>query len=341
MAADTLAKVGGFLATYTGLKAACNVVRTIGPFLLSQWEEASKAYTEHKARLALVETGKELLSKELADLAEVKKGLLEDYVGSTPRQRIRIEQDLDFVEGRIRQQNIGLQALANLKVTSDCEARQDAPPAGTEEPTISPHWMDKFNELARARNEDWRASLLARALAVEAAAPGKVSPRALWLLGTLEEKLFRDFQAMLDVCVELAGELLIPRVVDFGSQKISAGPEGRQAAIGELLFRLTEIGILGDHLTSQHSIQKGSRVLARYDSEHFIIEVSKGDLVTCGILLTSLGSSVASFCERTPNAHGKEIFLAWIQSLDKTSLTVTPVEPAGQDGYKILGPSLV
>lgn len=338
MADDKLAKVGGFPAIYSGLKAVWSVVKTTGPFVLSQWEEASKAYTEHKARLALVETGKELLRKELADLAEVKKGLFEDYVGATPKKRIRIEQDIEFIEGRIRQQNIGLQALAHLRDVPECEAGQETPPGASEEPTISPHWMDKFNELARARNEEWRANLLARALAAEATSPGEVSPRALWLLGTLEEKLFRDFQALLDVCTELSGTLLVPKVGDFLTQTI---PGLQEVTISHLLYRLSDLGVLGDHLTTTMTHRIGARTCARYDREQFIIDVTKVDLVIRGIPLTTIGSSVASFCERTPNILGKAIFDAWIQGLDKTSFTVTPVERAGQDLFKIIGPPLV
>jgi Protein of unknown function (DUF2806) len=71
----------------------------------------------------------------------------------------------------------------------------DKPQEEFSQPVISDHWIDKFNQLARSKNEEWRQDLLSRALAAEAANPGSISPRALWLIGTLEEDKFQAFSA--------------------------------------------------------------------------------------------------------------------------------------------------
>src|SRR5436190_1007516 len=66
------------------------------------------------------------------------------------------------------------------------------------------------SELARAHNETWREDLLARALATESASPGSVSPRALWLLGTLEASQFTAFAAILNLASRIDDALIIP-----------------------------------------------------------------------------------------------------------------------------------
>ena len=55
-------------------------------------------------------------------------------------------------------------------------------------------------------------------------------------------------------------------------------------------------------------------------------------------MLSGLGVSVASFCERKPNPLGKEILEAWFKSLDKTQHTITPAVPVGPNQYSKIGP---
>ena len=65
-------------------------------------------------------------------------------------------------------------------------------------------WYDHFEDFARKRAEPWRMDLLARALAAEQQAPGRICLRTLWTIGMLEEQQFHMFSAYLDNCAWLA-----------------------------------------------------------------------------------------------------------------------------------------
>ena len=170
--------------TVSSGKTAFNIVKSIGPFLISQSEIVSDSYVKHQAKLASVEIGKELIIDEAKTLNDVRKQLLTKFTESNAEDRIRIKKDIEYIEGNLRQLNIGQKALSYLPPPKDKKTEDQT------SPEIIPHWMDKFNELARVRNEPWREELLARALATEASSSGTIMPRALWLIGTLEEHLF-------------------------------------------------------------------------------------------------------------------------------------------------------
>ena len=165
--------------TVSSGKTAFNIVKSIGPLLISQSEIVSDSYVKHREKLASVEIRKELIIDEAKTLNEVRKQLLTKFTESNAEDRIKIKKDIEYIEGNLRQLNLGQKALSYLPPPKD-EQSEDQTSL-----EITPHWMDKFNELARIRNEPWREELLARALATEASTPGVVTPRALWLIGTL------------------------------------------------------------------------------------------------------------------------------------------------------------
>ena len=178
--------------------------------------------------------------------------------------------------------------------------------------------MDKFSELARAHNEPWREDLLARALAAESAFPGTVSPRALWLLGTLEERVFNAFATLLDLASSLAGGLMIPHHQSFANRSIPNCSLGENVSIGNLIYQLDEVGLFADALTTSRTARKDSAFMAGYGSTSFVVRCIGEDLAISGVIPTGLGASLASFYQPKHNPLGKEIFDAWITSLDKT-----------------------
>jgi hypothetical protein len=178
---DKLAKAAGVS------KAIWNTVQAVGPYTVAQWDRASQAHARHRARIAMVEVGKDFLKEELAAYAAVKKDLLAEYGEATPKRKLQIQQDLEYLDRKQRQVSVGLLAIGYASTLGVDIPRSAG--AGTEQRDISPHWIDRFNELAQLRNEEWRENLLGRALAAESASPGAVTPRALWFLGTVEENM--------------------------------------------------------------------------------------------------------------------------------------------------------
>jgi hypothetical protein len=185
--------------------------------------------------------------------------------------------------------------------------------------------MDKFAELARMRNEPWREDLLAHALATESSSPGTVSPRALWLIGTLEEDAFNAFATLLDLCSFIGGGLMIPNYDKFDRRKIPECPLGNDFVIGSLLYRLDEVGLFTDPITTTRNFQRGNQFLATYGTKRFIVTCTGSDLSVGGAIPTRLGDSIASFYQAKHNPLGQDIFDTWIDSLDKSKFPIQPI----------------
>jgi len=299
-------------------KSAWNIVKSVGPFLVAQSDKASEAFTRHKARITSVEIAKELIVDEAKKLNDVKKQLLEKYAESDFSDKLRIKQNLEFLDASMNQLNIAKKALLYLpKPTKEKENK---------EPTkeISPHWMDKFNELARARNEQWRQELLARALAREASIPGSVIPRALWLIGTLEEDLFHAFACILDLCSSIGQNLIIPnpKYSKVSEREIPNCVFGDKTVIGNLIFMLENVGVLADPSTTQISFPKDAKILACYFGKRYIIKCRHDELKIRAITTSRIGQSIACFYQRKYNKLGEEIFQSWIESLNKDKFEV-------------------
>jgi len=132
-----------------------------------------------------VEVLRDLLKSEIETRSAIRRTLLEKFIAAPDEERVRIERDLEYVDGVTRQLNVVAKSLSY-------GSTGESPPEKTREKPkqVEDHWIDRFNELARKRNEEWRSELLARALAEEAANPGSVSPRALWLIGSMGAPTF-------------------------------------------------------------------------------------------------------------------------------------------------------
>ncbi len=219
-----------WLETISGIgQKTWNTIRAVGPFLLSQSDKASETFQRHLGRLAEAEALKELLKGEVETRTVSPDPAEERYIAAPPEERVRIEQDIEHVDGITRQLNIASKSL------SYGTEETVPPPPPTEKPKpIEDHWLDRFNELARKRNEEWRNELLARALAKETASPGTVSPRALWLIGNMEHSLFTALSELLDLCV-----WTWPKVPHFyHTQRFKRFSVGHTAQTQALLARL-------------------------------------------------------------------------------------------------------
>ncbi len=325
-----VAKTGGAIAAAAGTgKAVWNTIKAVGPYTVAQWDLASLAYSKHNARLAMVEAGKDFLKQELSNCADVSKELMSDYVAATPKKKLQIQNDLEFINQRTRQISIGILAIGYMPSNADDteEVKNEV------QQEISTHWMDKFNDLARANNEPWREQILARALAAESVNPGSVSPRALWYLGTLEEPIFKAFATILDLCILIGNHLAIPNSNKYNNRNVPDSLHDKVSTIGGLLYMLNETGFLAESSTGAIVFEEGKRI-ATYGAEHYLLACIPGEtLEVRGILLSGLGQAIVSFCERSPRVLGFEIMKAWFESLDKRKHTTAPVVRIGSEWY--------
>ena len=92
---------------------------------------------------------------------------------------------------------------------------------------------------------------------------------------------------------------------------------------------LDEIGVLADSSSTKLTFRKGTQFIARYFEHVYLIECKEKDLSVGGNIPTGIGISIDSFYEQKFNELGKEIFLKWIEGLDKSKLNITNIAEQG------------
>lgn len=245
-------------------KSALRIMKSIGPFVIAQSQQVSENFAQHQLRLAQVEAAKQFMLAEAGALVNARAQLRERYFTATEIERIALRRDIEEIECEIRRLQTVNAALEKLPHEPADEAKSDVNP---DQIQISGHWLDKFNDFAKAKNEKLRQDLLSSALAMEAQSPGSISPRVLWIIGTMDEYLFHAFAALLDVSTRVGDKYIVPNHQPFNDRPISHCELGREVAIGNLLFILGDLGLIGDVITNELVFPEGTRVLAEYGYE--------------------------------------------------------------------------
>lgn len=296
-------------------KALVRLVKLLGPLMLSQSEKGSKAYAAHLLRLAEVQAAREFMVAEANSLADARARLRERYYEAPPDERIRLRRDIEETERDIRRLHIASDAFD--KISADHPDLAKESDTDLHDVHISPHWLDKFNEFARARNEPWRSDLLSTALALEAKNPGAIGVTALWLIGTIDKSIFDAYASVLDLSVNLGGRNghLIPKYGrGFDDHPIPYCALGPNLTIPHLLFMLTDLGVIGDPLSSKKTFPADGVFLAQYGHRRVAL-IAKQTFVVSAIVPTQLGEAIAKLYTPQPNLLGQEIFEKWINSL--------------------------
>lgn len=179
--------------------------------------------------------------------------------------------------------------------------------------------MDKFNEYARANNEEWRKDLLSKALAMEAENPGFIGPRALWTIGTIDEYLFHAFASLLDISSNIGEKDIIPTsaVMLYQKEPIPNCKLGKDKATANLVFLLSDSGLIGDPITSELYVESDKEIVATYGDNTSILNTKK-ELVIRGVIPTVLGITISKLYTSKPNELGLKIFNTWLESIDET-----------------------
>ena len=302
-------------------KAVWRIVKAAGPLLISQFTTLSEAYAKHQLRLAEVEAIKELMVAEARTIAEVRKKLIDKYIDAQPEDRLRLRQDIEMAEKDLRQLGVYQKAIEHIPESQAAAAAQTQSTETLDPPDEFRAWLDTFNEYARKQNEPWRVDLLARALALESETPGVLGQRALWFIGTVDEKSFHAFAALLDVALNIGNGYVIPNHGTFIERPIPTCALGETFQVGQVLFLLSDLGLIGDLLTSQKSFPLNNLVIISYGS-HRLVGITTQELRFNGVILTSLGDTIARLYQPKMNALGVEIYTSWVKSIRDSSLKV-------------------
>ena len=300
-------------------KSTLRIIKSVGPLVISQSIRASDSYAEHQLKMAKVEAARQFMLDEVKSFADIRNSLRTRFYDANPEERIRLKRDIEETEREIRRLNIFTKALDHLPSPEIDETKSESvTDADIDGSSISAHWMDKFNEYARAQNEDWRQELLAKALALEAQKPGFVGPRALWVIGTIDDYLFHAFASLLDASTNIGGDvLIIPNHLSFNDKPIPNCILGPKITIGALTFMLSDLGLIGDTLTAQTVIDENAKFLALYGKKVTEVRLKK-KLTISGIIPTSLGATLAKLYTPIPNNLGLEIYNKWLESLGES-----------------------
>jgi hypothetical protein len=295
--------------------AIWRIMKAAGPLLLAQSTKLSEEYARHRLRLAEVDAMKELMIGEARTNTEIRKKLIEKYIDAAPEDRLRLRQDIEMVEKDLRQLGVYQKAIEYLPDGQTSSTIEDL---GQSDKFIA--WIDRFNEYARKQNEPWRVDLLARALALEASSTSVVGQRALWFIGTVDEIAFHSFAAVLDIAPKIDGDHTIPER-HYIDSAIPTCFLGADYTLGGVLYLLDDLGLIGDMASTIRTYESGESIEGSYAAHRFTAVV-KQRLYIQGVILTSLGNTIAKLYEPKVNDLGLKIYTSWLNQI-RGSIEVT------------------
>jgi len=139
----------------------------------------------------------------------------------------------------------------------------------------------------------------------------------LWIIGTIDEYLFHAYASLLDISTILAGSHLIPNHQQFNEKPIPNCILGSDQAIGNLVFMLSDLGLIGDTLSSERQLPENGQLTVVYDKKVTLLKM-KQKLSVKGIIPTVLGEAIAKLYTSKPNELGVEIYSKWLDSINDT-----------------------
>jgi hypothetical protein len=302
-------------------RAARNLLASIGPFLISQWQPLSDRWKKHKDRMTVADAGKQLITLEVETYAAIRRTLLAKLALASPEERFDIRKRLQDLDAETRCLEIvrnAFDAVPECNSTLSLPAADTSTSAAADEPPpiphpIDPHWYDEFSSLARRHNEPWRAALLSKMLAKEACEPGTISARLLWLVGTMEERTFEVFAAVLSVSAKLGEDtpfIAEPTNLNDKTHDFTIGGKVRSYTLGALRFLLGDTGLLGSS-DSFRIFSPKTLYTCIYGPEKITFVCSTQQNVH-GVLVTELGRSLSTLClPSPPHPLGIALFERW------------------------------
>jgi hypothetical protein len=307
-------------ATVNDNKWTTRVMRALGP-LISLSQEASEKYAEHQMRLAKVEVAKESMLLEVRMYADIKKQLVEEFVKAEQAERLHIRKKIKEIDQEVRKIGVYQQAVNVLETTPQETSPQLLLENNQQQEDAYTAWIDTFNDYAKKQNEPWRQDLLAKALAKEATHPGSIGQRALWFIGTIDERSFNAFAALLNVSISIAGSYVLPNQGEHLEKVVSTAVLGAEMKLGNVIFQINDLGLIGDLMSTQKIFQQEAILPISYGTSHALIQL-KQELRISGVILTSLGDTIASMYKPQIDPLGSEIYAKWLETVKATPCTV-------------------
>jgi hypothetical protein len=292
-----------------------------GPYLIAQSDTASQRWADHKGKVASIEALASLMLEEGKSAAHVKEELIKQLVGADAVKAAQIRATMREVDASIRTVHVLSRATQELN--------RLPPVAGDftgEERELNAHWADRFFQLARDQNEEWRVGLLAKALAIETSEPGSLDLEVLWTIGTLSEKSFHALAHVLDVSVDTNDGPFIPYVSAqlFAETEVSDCLVKNCHQYGHILLVLTECGLL--HNPGPGGPVKDFQINEiekfRYSSRTVRAKTTKSTNLN-GFILTSTGRSLAKLYAPKEIPLGLKIYEDFIARLPLYGFEIT------------------
>ena len=296
------------------------IMRALGPLVTSLSKEASEKYAEHLKRLADVEVAKESMLLEVRMYADLKKQLMEKFINATPVERFQIRNDIEEIDKEARKIGVYQQAVEVIENIPEQNRSQLTLEHSQHEDAYTA-WIDTFNEYAKKQNEPWRQALLAQALAKEATNPGSIGQRALWFIGTIDQRSFNAFAALLNVSISIGGSYVLPNQEAFLEKPIATAALGYNVTLGNVVFLINDLGLIGDLMTSQRIFPSGALFAVSYGKSNAQIQI-KQELRISGVILTPLGEIIAQMYKPEVDSLGKEVYEKWIETAKTTPCDV-------------------
>lgn len=308
-------------ASMESFKTVSKLLKSLGPRFISMSAHGSQALINHKIKEGTAEVFIDQLKDESKCLVNVMEKLRAKWIDANDLERIRINQDIDYISKKqklILVTDLAVQEINRLdkieepasgkllSITKDSESNQ----------CISESWMDRFEEIASKNNEPWRQQLLAAAISRESKNSGTISPRVLWLIGTLEERAFRLFSTLLELTSSFDGVLIIPsdgEYNDYNSIPTNVvGIDSVPLTVGHIQYELGDIGLLASSETTL-SFLPNSRVFLSAKNAKFLLHCVQ-ELNVHAVHFSRLGNVLASLCEISRSEQSDTLLIKFVAS---------------------------
>ncbi|HBZ7767111.1 TPA: DUF2806 domain-containing protein [Klebsiella variicola subsp. variicola] len=279
-------------------KPLYSIIKVTGPFILSQSKTAVSNYSDFKLNKARLEAISILLQEEAKNISEDRAKLRNKMIDSVGLERSRAQNDYKLLTQELNK-------LSTIDKVKDFIGDTDTIDNTNE---INDSWIDKFNQLASALNEEWRKQLLAKAFAIELKKPGTMSLIVLNCIASFDELSFRMFGVLVNSSIRMHGVNFISTFKTEPTFKIL----NNEYRLTTIIFHLQHLNLISFN-NGGYINPRGAEVLLRYGRRVLTISYPHQKEVPPAWQLeihsfTMLGNSIAELFDREPNQFGNESF---------------------------------
>lgn len=305
-----------------------NLIKVCGPIILSKsdtFREQQEVYKLDKARLNALSS---YLKSEAEGISRARDQIREKMLASSGVERVFLQKDYELLGREINK----LSTYDKVKdfLSGDGEINSTS--------EISDGWATKFNEVASTLNEEWRKQLLAKAFARELEEPGSVSILLLNAIASFDEKTFRQFGILINICFRLYE-------INFIYQKALIeiiNIDGEQYKLSTIIYNLSHLNLIKydseDFIDIRSDAEKDT--LIRYGKRVMRVRSNFGHATIQNRVYTTffsqLGNEVAKLYDRKITENGNLFFDSYKQELVNRGYSCSEVELSDID-YQILG----